>query len=496
MADFLRVVLFFVSMLPSLADAVVPLRTRYKAETPNISAVYDYTQQGVCEKFVSAWLAHNNITGATNIIGENYSCKWRYLSNNYSHGITAEGNICPDHSTLAPGGAACVCDTGYVESVDGQSCRLPPDKCEFLEDTPFGGTAWIDMGIRTREQMWALPGKKEFLCPPEGCRVEGVIQGCGRNARTGQTYCDLVSNTYTGESCTPRGDDDPPPTDPPDDEPPDNKPPAPCPKGQCPGQVNGVDVCVPCGDTADGPPPKEPPDPNDPPDPDNPEPPKPGEPGSGSNSSSHTSTRNNDDGGTTITRTDKDVATRCVGDKCTTTTTTTTTTTDYNPDGSPKGPPRVTRDVDANEESKGSFCKENPTSWMCKGPEESLFGGSCGGNFECKGDAIQCAIARDQLRRHCQLMDDRNMGGVAEYDGAKGRTGNQTDELPGNEVIGIGGYINQDSLIGGGGLNDVHLSYGGRSLVLPLSQLAPYISFMGNIAVAIALIVAARIITR
>ena len=53
------------------------------------------------------------------------------------------------------------------------------------------------------------------------------------------------------------------------------------------------------------------------------------------------------------------------------------------------------------------YCKKFPNDDKCK---KSEFGGSCGANgaqgtFNCTGDAIQCAIAKEQHRRSCQLFD-------------------------------------------------------------------------------------------
>lgn len=38
--------------------------------------------------------------------------------------------------------------------------------------------------------------------------------------------------------------------------------------------------------------------------------------------------------------------------------------------------------------------------------DESGFGGSCESGFTCEGDAIQCAIAREQHIRNCKLFND------------------------------------------------------------------------------------------
>ncbi|UXY14088.1 hypothetical protein N8I74_12240 [Chitiniphilus purpureus] len=44
------------------------------------------------------------------------------------------------------------------------------------------------------------------------------------------------------------------------------------------------------------------------------------------------------------------------------------------------------------------FCKKSPNDEKCKG----AFSGSCDSGFLCKGDAVQCAIAREMHRRNCE----------------------------------------------------------------------------------------------
>lgn len=90
---------------------------------------------------------------------------------------------------------------------------------------------------------------------------------------------------------------------------------------------------------------------------------------------------------------------------CTTTTTTTTT-----------GPGGYTgTKTDTETQSEESFCKRNPADKQCVDKESSI-SGSCGA-VTCTGDAIQCAMAREQARRNCQMFDDAtplsNIGNAA-----------------------------------------------------------------------------------
>lgn len=61
--------------------------------------------------------------------------------------------------------------------------------------------------------------------------------------------------------------------------------------------------------------------------------------------------------------------------------------------------------------SLDGFCKDNPTVSFCGGGGggkgggkngDSMFSGGCGSGFSCNGDAIQCAMAKEQYKRNCE----------------------------------------------------------------------------------------------
>lgn len=83
------------------------------------------------------------------------------------------------------------------------------------------------------------------------------------------------------------------------------------------------------------------------------------------------------------------------------TTNTTTNVTNIN------GVPTVTRTTTNPDgtktsatESKDAFCAKNADDSVCK--DTDSFQGSCAASFTCTGDAIQCAIAKEQYTRNCQ----------------------------------------------------------------------------------------------
>lgn len=230
-------------------------------------------------------------------------------------------------------------------------------------------------------------------------------------------------------------------------------------------------------------------------------------------------TRTNDAEGN---ETDSKTTVKCKGDQCTVkeekttkkpgggTTTTTTTTENVNRQGYCAKNPEASicgRKEDDSGGSKGQggkggggkgegegICKENPDSPMCK---KSTFGGSCAANFQCDGDAIQCAIAQEQHRRACKLFDDQSPESQL-YNDNKGKTGNQTGNLPGNETVNLAGRINSSDALGAGasGVPDLNVTVWGQSISLPFSQLNPYLAHLGNILLAVSFLLAVRIVTR
>lgn len=227
-----------------------------------------------------------------------------------------------------------------------------------------------------------------------------------------------------------------------------NPAPLPCARGLCPGTVNGSNVCVACGNpTAAGPDGTA------------------SAPGGGASAP----------GGDVPTTTQ----TTCNGTSCT------TTTKDAN--GTV---------ISVKVEPQPDFCVAHPTSIMCK---TSTIGGSCDA-VSCDGDAIQCAIAKEQARRNCQLFDiEANDGKVtAGNDAMNGQ--NQPGDHPGAhaETHDMTGSIDTSDAIGGSGgcPSDESFSYGGTTLTIPWSRTCAGLTLAGQLGVACCLIAAAFIVFR
>ena len=56
-----------------------------------------------------------------------------------------------------------------------------------------------------------------------------------------------------------------------------------------------------------------------------------------------------------------------------------------------------------DKEKDKPFCETNKDLDVCK---KGTFGGACAAGFACEGDAIQCAMAKEQHMRNCKLFDD------------------------------------------------------------------------------------------
>jgi hypothetical protein len=284
--------------------------------------------------------------------------------------------------------------------------------------------------------------------------VNGCLANSSGNGSSdgGQTWTHWGPLTHTGQTCSgsPGG-------------PEANPRPSPPPPGYCPGEVNGQPVTVPCTQgTSRGP-------------------------------STNTSGSSSDGGTSTGTTTQQ---TSCSNGRCTTTTTTTTTTT-----GGAGGAGGTSTTSTSTEQGESEYCAANPGDRVNCAEEDgdSSFGGSCAGSFTCDGDAIQCAIAREQHVRSCQLFDtDTALSAI----GRNAANGQQPADHPANngEVssYALSSMLDASPLFGGSGgcPSDVSVEYQGHSLTLPFSRACSVLQMLGNIWVGLAYLAAFAIVFR
>lgn len=347
---------------------------------------------------------------------------------------------CPANSIPA-GGSNCACAAGFVENntPDGERCISPDQqKCQQNQ------ISWNLLGVNRDVQVAGNQRDGEFcmplpdMTPGKGCVMKfewetsfdkGPDAGGWVSEGKGATP-DSAEVCSTGE-----GDDMEKDT---------------CKNGDK-GTVNGVEVCVPR-------------DPN-----------KPTETKDGTKT-----TKTDPDGTKTETETKKE--TKCDGDKCTTTTTTTTTVT------APDGTKTTTTDTEEKEQGKGGFCEENPKSKVCGDGQESNFSGSCDRGFTCEGDAIQCAMAKEQHAMNCKLLDTKNPDSFFKA-AADGTDDKGADKLRENaEQVNVSSLDSSGLGFSRGCPADPSFEVAGKSFSIPFSKVCGPLSVLAHAAVALTLL--------
>lgn len=215
------------------------------------------------------------------------------------------------------------------------------------------------------------------------------------------------------------------------------------------------------------------------------------------------------DGSKTDTRTQTE--TTCNATTCTTTTTVTTTNTSS---GGQAGTPTTTTTTTSTP--RGEYCKTNQKAAQCTGAvgggggsggggsggdgdgdDPSKFGGSCGA-WTCEGDAIMCAIAKEQHKRACELYDAKDSPEYKTYGEKKSLTGKVTGDLEGNREVDIGSIVSTaDQFLGSGGScpADTQISVGQfGSFVISWSLFCPWLALLGHVGVICSAIGAAFIV--
>lgn len=130
------------------------------------------------------------------------------------------------------------------------------------------------------------------------------------------------------------------------------------------------------------------------------------------------------------------------------------------------------------------------------GDGDSVFAGTCEAGFACEGDAIFCAISKEQHIRACRLFDNKSAESDL-YDKEKGKEGEQTKDLPGTRSESLANRISTVDALGGGQcIQDLNVVVAGQSISLPMSVICPYLQILGNVFVGIALLLAIRIVGR
>jgi hypothetical protein len=112
-------------------------------------------------------------------------------------------------------------------------------------------------------------------------------------------------------------------------------------------------------------------------------------------------------------------------------------------------------------------------------------------------DPILNAMAKEQYTRNCEtLRTDTEPSTWVVAEGQK--TGNAMDGNPNNGTVNIGpGNFDQSDALGGGGCSlNKTVVVRGYSVALPFNVLCDPLAVLGQILVAVSLLLAARIVTR
>lgn len=486
MAHFLRLILAVLVMAFSLvAHALIPTVSSWRVDTnAGQTDAFPTKAQACADAYRVRGITYTNggwlnvkttdIGTYCHLTGDHPSSPGTHLDSYWSYyGGPA---MCPANSTSS--GGSCACTAPYVEDATHTSCVLPPTSAEKWKK-------WCQDAAGQSLGPMEAPGKGA----PGGCLSNINIVGspidtpgyspgdvpegggCSFAFKDGRSYADGVPEpgkpykwVTEGEGVVGGGTcmagDAPIPTDaPPGTEAAPKGDKDPCPSG-FQGTVNGTPVCA-----------KH-------------------DPTKGVEGTS-TGTTKNPDG------TSKDVKKdiKCDNGRCTIKTT--ETTRDAN--GTITG-----TSVKEEENTIGEVCNKEPGTKVCAGvgmgndEGGAGFSGNCVAGFVAKSDdPILNAMALEQHKRNCEVMrTDTEPSTWAAAEGAK--TDNAMKDNPNNSAvsIGAGSFDTSDSLGGGGCSLNKTVVVRGYSVALPFNVLCDPLAVLGQILVAVSLLLAARIVTR
>jgi hypothetical protein len=165
-----------------------------------------------------------------------------------------------------------------------------------------------------------------------------------------------------------------------------------------------------------------------------------------------------------------------------------TTTEKTNPDGT-----KETK-TESKTVSQTSYCAENPTAAQCKAATDSDISGACDA-VACKGDAIQCAMAKEQARRNCEWFKEN---ATAKALGEAMTNGTDTTPNPADssnrEHVNVQSSLDNSSPISASCFTDLTITLLGQSATLPLSDWCPFFEALGYIFLALSYMAALRIV--
>lgn len=320
-------------------------------------------------------------------------------------------------------------------------------ECGIGRQTQFvdgGGGIGLGLGITAVKSVTGQVGMPASMCLVDGSNHEGC-EVLPDTAAFNGTRTVITGGYFTGQTCT--GSDNANSQE----QAQDKK----CPVGQVVGHINGSSICVEGGTTETKHPTK-----------------------------TETSTKTNPDGTTEETTTTTECSTHCVGGNCEKLCTVTKTTVTKDGQGNPTG----TTTEETNTRGPGGGRGGDGDG---DGSGESSFGGSCP-SFACQGDAVQCAIALEQHKRNCELLEDK--GGLtreAAVEAFEEALQFDDDQLTTQTAF---GSISGRSFLSGACVQDLSVTVWGEVIAIPFSSLCPYLQAMGAAFLAVCSVLAFRIV--
>lgn len=184
-------------------------------------------------------------------------------------------------------------------------------------------------------------------------------------------------------------------------------------------------------------------------------------------------------------------------------TTTTTRTTTTNPDGSTRitegettGPATngLTGKPDPTTEQSKEFCKQNPNLNICK---NSTVSGDCA-SVSCEGDAITCAMLRQQKKEYCENTVDTPQSTL----GQQILTGSDpaASTFPSKstaQIVQLPTTLNQTGFLGSGEcFKDFVFKVSGLSFTLPISKICDYLIALRGLVMLLAGLASWRLLSK
>lgn len=346
-----------------------------------------------------------------------------------------------------PLGESCYCPAGYQPGSAGEGCVVISNCRDRVRDK-----FWGDVGGVSKALYPMATETRSLVQCYQGCEVVGDMA----SESGGQSY--LWNPQATGKTCEGNKPGTSPGATPSDhDGSTGDKAPDQLPKGQCPGTVNGASVVVPCGTSDTG----------------------------------RTQTKSNSDG--TSTETQK--TTSCDASGCVTTTTTTNKDSSGNVTGTSTN---VSYGADTQDPNRpgGSGRSGSGGSGTCTGTDcgsggESEWAGTCEAGFTCSGDAVQCAMARDQFTRHCTAFEGENAA-TAAYAAASAAGVHPSDHpytTGTTSAVDFATGLDQSDALGAGACPAPQtIAFGSFSYTVSFTNLCTPLGWLGNVLVALSLL--------